>query len=89
MNGKEALEMFKIGSYDLVLLDIQLPDMSGLDILAQFCQIYANDKLLALIALTANVSKDKKRISCCRSSMDDVLSNPLLLITLIKSRKNI
>ncbi len=33
MTGKAALEMFKPGEYDLVLLDIQLPDMTGLDIL--------------------------------------------------------
>lgn len=32
MTGKAALEMFKPGEYDLVLLDIQLPDMTGLDI---------------------------------------------------------
>ena len=31
-SGKAALEMFKPGDYDLVLLDIQLPDMTGLDI---------------------------------------------------------
>ncbi len=30
MTGKAALEMFKPGEYDLVLLDIQLPDMTGL-----------------------------------------------------------
>ncbi|WP_416171588.1 response regulator, partial [Enterobacter hormaechei] len=32
MTGKAALEMFTPGEYDLVLLDIQLPDMTGLDI---------------------------------------------------------
>lgn len=32
MTGKAALEMFEPGEYDLVLLDIQLPDMTGLDI---------------------------------------------------------
>ncbi|MFN6886280.1 response regulator, partial [Proteus mirabilis] len=32
MTGQEALQMFKPGEYDLVLLDIQLPDMTGFDI---------------------------------------------------------
>jgi len=74
--------MFKIGSYDLVLLDIQLPDMTGLDIARQFHQIYANDKLPHLIALTANVLKDKKEYLA--AGMDDVLSKPLSVSALIK-----
>ncbi|RXK32588.1 aerobic respiration two-component sensor histidine kinase ArcB [Arsenophonus endosymbiont of Bemisia tabaci Asia II 3] len=82
MNGKEALKMFKIGSYDLVLLDIQLPDMTGLDIARQFRQIYANDKLPPLIVLTANVLKDKKKYLA--AGMDDVLSKPLSVSALIK-----
>ena len=82
MNGKEALKMFKIGSYDLVLLDIQLPDMTGLDIARQLRQTYANDELPPLIALTANVLKDKKEYLI--AGMDDVLSKPLSVNALIK-----
>ncbi|HGJ5866660.1 aerobic respiration two-component sensor histidine kinase ArcB [Arsenophonus nasoniae] len=82
MNGKEALKMFKIGSYDLVLLDIQLPDMTGLDIARQLRQTYANDELPPLIALTANVLKDKKEYLV--AGMDDVLSKPLSVSALIK-----
>lgn len=39
MTGKAALEMFKPGEYDLVLLDIQLPDMTGLDISRELTKI--------------------------------------------------
>ena len=38
MTGKDALEMFAPGEYDLVLLDIQLPDMTGFDISKQLKQ---------------------------------------------------
>ncbi|HGJ5876854.1 MAG TPA: aerobic respiration two-component sensor histidine kinase ArcB [Arsenophonus sp.] len=82
MNGKEALKMFKIGSYDLVLLDIQLPDMTGLDIARQLRHTYANYKLPPLIALTANVLKDKNEY--LNAGMDDVLSKPLSVGALIK-----
>ncbi|STM80248.1 aerobic respiration control protein (bifunctional two-component sensor kinase/response regulator) [Escherichia coli] len=40
MTGKAALEMFKPGEYDLVLLDIQLPDMTGLDISRELTKRY-------------------------------------------------
>ncbi|VTN12046.1 Aerobic respiration control sensor protein ArcB [Raoultella terrigena] len=60
MTGKAALEMFEPGEYDLVLLDIQLPDMTGLDISRHLKQRFAADELPPLVALTANVLKDKK-----------------------------
>ena len=59
MTGKAALEMFVPGEYDLVLLDIQLPDMTGLDISRQLKQRFAADELPPLVALTANVLKNK------------------------------
>lgn len=62
MTGKAALEMFKPGEYDTVLLDIQLPDMTGLDISRELTQKYAREDLPPLVALTANVLKDKKSI---------------------------
>lgn len=73
MTGQQALDMFTSGEYDLVLLDIQLPDMTGLDIARNLCEHY--DDLPPLVALTANVLKDKKEY--LDAGMDDVLSKPL------------
>ncbi|MEQ4674979.1 aerobic respiration two-component sensor histidine kinase ArcB [Providencia vermicola] len=75
MTGKDALSMFAPGEYDLVLLDIQLPDMTGLDISRQLKQQYNKEDLPPLIALTANVLKDKKEYF--DAGMDGVLSKPL------------
>ncbi|WP_440590262.1 aerobic respiration two-component sensor histidine kinase ArcB [Morganella morganii] len=75
MNGRDALAMFSPEEYDLVLLDIQLPDMSGLDIARELHQRYQADELPPLVALTANVLKDKKEY--LDAGMDDVLSKPL------------
>lgn len=72
MTGKAALEMFAPGEYDLVLLDIQLPDMTGLDIARER---HTREDLPPLVALTANVLKDKKEY--LDAGMDDVLSKPL------------
>ncbi|AOP42033.2 aerobic respiration two-component sensor histidine kinase ArcB [Edwardsiella piscicida] len=75
MSGAEALAMFAPQEYDLVLLDIQLPDMTGLDIARTLCQRYGKPALPPLVALTANVLKDKKEY--LDAGMDDVLSKPL------------
>lgn len=75
MTGKAALEMFKPGEYDLVLLDIQLPDMTGLDISRELTKRYPREDLPPLVALTANVLKDKQEY--LNAGMDDVLSRPL------------
>ncbi|AOM42171.1 aerobic respiration two-component sensor histidine kinase ArcB [Xenorhabdus hominickii] len=81
MNGHDALAMFDPDEYDLVLLDIQLPDMTGLDIARQLHQRYPAQSLPPLIALTANVLKDRKEY--LDAGMDDVLNKPLSVKELI------
>ncbi|MFD1804457.1 aerobic respiration two-component sensor histidine kinase ArcB [Mixta tenebrionis] len=75
MTGQEALDMFEPDEFDLVLLDIQLPDMTGLDVAREIHQRFKDSALPPLIALTANVLKDKKEY--LDAGMDDVLSKPL------------
>ncbi|WP_411755635.1 aerobic respiration two-component sensor histidine kinase ArcB [Serratia sp. (in: enterobacteria)] len=86
MNGRDALAMFDPDEFDLVLLDIQLPDMSGLDIARELRERYADRSLPPLIALTANVLKDKKEY--LEAGMDDVLSKPLSVTALTKMIKH-
>ncbi|WP_345829160.1 aerobic respiration two-component sensor histidine kinase ArcB [Erwinia sp. HDF1-3R] len=75
MTGEAALAMFDPDEFDLVLLDIQLPDMTGLDVARHIQQRFAGQRLPPLVALTANVLKDKK--DYLDAGMDDVLSKPL------------
>ncbi|MCW2479434.1 aerobic respiration two-component sensor histidine kinase ArcB [Candidatus Symbiopectobacterium sp. NZEC135] len=75
MTGQDALTMFDPDEFDLVLLDIQLPDMTGLDVARELRKKYAGQNLPPLIALTANVLRDKKEY--LDAGMDDVLSKPL------------
>ncbi|WP_233117424.1 ATP-binding protein [Aggregatibacter actinomycetemcomitans] len=80
MTGAEAIRKFEQNYYDLVFLDIQLPDMSGFDIAAHFRQNYENgvyDFLPPLIALTANVVQKKQEYLA--QGMDDVINKPLSL----------
>ncbi len=75
MTGADALEMFDPLEFDMVLLDIQLPDMTGLDVARTLHQRFTGQQLPPLVALTANVLKDKKEY--LDAGMDDVLSKPL------------
>ncbi|QHP55908.1 aerobic respiration two-component sensor histidine kinase ArcB [Pectobacterium carotovorum subsp. carotovorum] len=75
MTGQEALDMFDPDEFDLVLLDIQLPDMTGLDVARQLRSRYGKRSMPPLVALTANVLKDKREY--LDAGMDDVLSKPL------------
>ncbi|CCO49270.1 Aerobic respiration control sensor protein arcB [Vibrio nigripulchritudo SOn1] len=73
MTGEEAIAKFEPTRYDLVLLDIQLPDMTGFDVASSFREHYKH--LPPLVALTANVLKDKA--DYLRKGMDEVISKPL------------
>lgn len=80
INGQQAIKKFEQQHYDLILLDIQLPDMTGFDIAQSLRQKYQEgiyDYLPPLIALTANVMKNKAEYLA--QGMDDVLHKPLSL----------
>lgn len=72
-DGQAALDAFVPSAFDLVLLDIQLPDMTGFDIAATWRQHHTH--LPPLVALTANVINDKN--SYLEKGMDDAISKPI------------
>ncbi len=73
MTGKEAQAIFKPEQFDMVFLDIQLPDMTGFEIANHYREVYAN--LPPLVALTANAISNKK--DYLERGMDDAISKPL------------
>ncbi|MGC7560293.1 ATP-binding protein [Pasteurella sp. PK-2025] len=80
MTGADAIRQFEQHDYDLVLLDIQLPDMLGFDVAQHLRQGYQDgryDYLPPLVALTANVMQSKQTYQ--EKGMDDVLRKPLAL----------
>ncbi|GEA05321.1 hypothetical protein KUL42_00820 [Alteromonas sp. KUL42] len=62
MTGQEAIDKVRANQYDLILLDIQLPDMTGFDVAST---IIEEDLVMQtpIVALTANVIKKARRIS--------------------------
>jgi CheY-like chemotaxis protein len=78
-NGIEALDILKEQSFDLVLMDCQMPEMDGFDATREIRRqaIKAlHDKPLPIIAMTANVmSGDRER--CLEVGMDDYIGKPV------------
>jgi len=72
--GKDAVDMIAQNKYDLVLMDIQMPEMNGLEATKHIRTLYSSDEL-PIIALTANVFKDD--IESCRAvGMSDHIGKP-------------
>jgi two-component system, sensor histidine kinase and response regulator len=76
--GREAVSMFKQGDYDLVLMDLSMPDMNGFEA-TELIRRYEKDKRLArkpILALTANALQSIQE-RCLREGMDDFISKPV------------
>lgn len=89
-SGAEALERLKAGSFDFILLDIQLPDMSGLDVATRIRDGEAGDAagIIPIIAMTAFAMAEDERY-CLEAGMDGYVSKPLDLGILIKALDNV
>jgi CheY-like chemotaxis protein len=75
-NGIEALELCKKNSYDIVFMDVQMPDMDGYTATKKIREIENGDKHTIIIAITANaLTGDKEK--CTEAGMDDYLSKPI------------
>jgi signal transduction histidine kinase/CheY-like chemotaxis protein/HPt (histidine-containing phosphotransfer) domain-containing protein len=76
--GKAVLEAVRQQAFDLVLMDVQMPEMDGLEATRAIRQSERRSgKHLKIIAMTANAMiGDKER--CLQSGMDDYLSKPVL-----------
>lgn len=76
-NGKEAVEKFSSEYYDMILMDLQMPVMDGLEAMKviKATARYA-DKPIPIIAVTANAFSED-RIRALHEGMDDYLSKPV------------
>lgn len=75
-NGREALEMFAARSFNLVLLDRNLPDLDGIDVAQRIRQLETNGAQTVLVALTAYCTAED-RARCLQSGMNAFISKPL------------
>jgi CheY-like chemotaxis protein len=89
-SGPEALDKFSAGHYDLVIMDVQMQGMDGLEATRRI-RAFEKDKNLKptpILATTGNATEDDK-LFCTRAGMDDYLSKPFELEDLEKKLKKI
>ena len=76
-NGRIALEMVQRDGYDVVLMDVQMPEMDGLEATRNIHE-RLGQRRPRIIAATANATSDERE-RCLASGMDDYLSKPIRL----------
>jgi PAS domain S-box-containing protein len=76
-NGRAAIELWEGGTHDLILMDCQMPTMSGLEAAAEIRERErGGNERIPIIAMTAQAyAQDRER--CARAGMDDHLAKPL------------
>jgi signal transduction histidine kinase/CheY-like chemotaxis protein len=75
-NGAEALEKLRHCQYDLILMDLQMPVMGGLDAMREIRREWAEGERPRVVALTADVT-DSVRQECLDVGMNGYLSKPI------------
>jgi CheY-like chemotaxis protein/HPt (histidine-containing phosphotransfer) domain-containing protein len=74
-NGLEAVERVAANEYDVVLMDVQMPEMDGLEATRQIIAAHG-DRRPRIVALTADaMAEDRER--CLAAGMDDYLTKPI------------
>ena len=77
-NGLEALTAVHRQIYDVILMDVQMPEMDGLEASRRIVQEFEIGRRPRLIALTANVFKSDQD-ACLAAGMDGFLANRWIL----------
>ncbi|HEY8170665.1 MAG TPA: response regulator [Candidatus Limnocylindria bacterium] len=75
-NGREAIEAVERETYDVVLMDIQMPEMDGLEATRRIREQFADGARPRIIALTANAMVEDREESTA-AGMDDYLAKPI------------
>ena len=77
-NGKEAISMLQTNHYDVILMDIHMPEMDGLEATKAIRQAQQGriNSEIPIIAMTANTLNEDKK-TCLEAGMDDFLTKPI------------
>jgi CheY-like chemotaxis protein len=81
-NGLEAIQAIERQPYDLVLMDVQMPEMDGLEATRQICARWPRGERPHIIAMTANALLGDRE-KCLEAGMDDYVAKPIRVDELV------
>ncbi|GAB7089079.1 response regulator [Marinifilum fragile] len=87
-NGLEAVDMYKEGNYDFILMDVMMPEMDGLEATKIIRGIENGQGHVPIIALTADIMVANEE-KCLENGMDAHLSKPFDVDHLFKVLTNL
>lgn len=82
-NGLEVLSGLEQKQYDVILMDVQMPEMDGLEATRKICARWPKGERPSIIAMTAFASQDDRE-KCIEAGMDDYLSKPVRVDDLVR-----
>jgi len=85
-NGREALEALEDNIYDLILMDIQMPEMDGLEATAEIRRRWPEAHRPRIVAMTADVLQEEIE-SCQKAGMDGYVAKPIRVPELVAALK--
>ena len=88
VDGTEVLKALEQCSYDLILMDLRMPEMGGLEATREIMQRWPEEERPRIIALTADVTPDIQR-QCYEAGMVDFLTKPLSKKALIAALQKV
>jgi CheY-like chemotaxis protein len=83
-NGQEVISSLRRQSYDVVLMDVQMPEMDGLEATRRICQEWSKGSRPRIIAVTANAMQEDRE-ECLAAGMNDYISKPIRLEALVQA----
>jgi signal transduction histidine kinase/CheY-like chemotaxis protein len=83
-NGIEAIESLARQTYDLVLMDVQMPEMDGLEATRRIVQRWPAGERPRIVAMTANAMQGDRE-ACLAAGMDDYVTKPIRVDELLRA----
>jgi CheY-like chemotaxis protein len=87
-NGIEAVESVARQIYDVILMDVQMPEMDGLEASRRIAARWPADERPRIVAMTANAMQGDREM-CLAAGMDDYLTKPIRVDQLVEALNHV